>query len=300
MLLFSNSGSEFLIFASVFDVKEQLDNISYKTVASTEDLKVAVTDIYWRYLWLGYFQMFVFRKAFPATSFQFAKTASVSGFIQFFVKQTWLTMRASRFCLVVYLQLLFLFVDLFINSFGELFRTADVVLLVLYMWVNLLLLSILTPWVFYAGISDSKKCFHSRLDDCLYCSQVNSLFRLECISISFQRSQAVFSVISELVWWSGETTFGCLVTEWDYRNCESERYHGQLANFYQIFHTLFEFILNNPLPVVLTNCFTSTNSAARSIVYGRFEHRERVSMPKVIFVEFIYDMSLTPMTSGNS
>lgn len=45
MLLFSNSGSEFLIFARVFDVKEQLDNISYKTVASTEDLKVAVTDI---------------------------------------------------------------------------------------------------------------------------------------------------------------------------------------------------------------------------------------------------------------
>ena len=44
----------------------------------------------------------------------------------------------------------------------------------------------------YAGISDSKKCFHSRLDDCLYCSQVNSLFRLEYSSISFQRSQAVF------------------------------------------------------------------------------------------------------------
>ncbi|KAK2572822.1 Transmembrane protein 138 [Acropora cervicornis] len=41
-------------------------------------------------------------------------------------------MKVSRFCFVVYLQLLFLFVDLFINSFGELFRTADVVLLLLY------------------------------------------------------------------------------------------------------------------------------------------------------------------------
>ena len=75
------------------------------------------------------------------------------------VKQTWLTMRASRFCLVVYLQLLFLFVDLFINSFGELFRTADVVLLVLYMWVNLLLLSILSPWVFTRAFPIRKNVF---------------------------------------------------------------------------------------------------------------------------------------------
>lgn len=48
-------------------------------------------------------------------------------------KHGWHRMKVSRFCFVVYLQLLFLFVDLFINSFGELFRTADVVLLVLYM-----------------------------------------------------------------------------------------------------------------------------------------------------------------------
>ena len=78
------------------------------------------------------FQMFVFRKAFPplvSSSLRQLLSADLFNF----VKQTWLTMRASRFCLVVYLQLLFLFVDLFINSFGELFRTADVVLLVLYM-----------------------------------------------------------------------------------------------------------------------------------------------------------------------
>lgn len=42
-------------------------------------------------------------------------------------------MRVSRYRPVVYVQLLFLFIDIFINSFGELFRTADVVLLVLYM-----------------------------------------------------------------------------------------------------------------------------------------------------------------------
>ncbi|XP_031570695.1 transmembrane protein 138-like [Actinia tenebrosa] len=41
-------------------------------------------------------------------------------------------MRVSRYRPVVYVQLLFLFIDIFINSFGELFRTADVVLLVLY------------------------------------------------------------------------------------------------------------------------------------------------------------------------
>ena len=51
------------------------------------------------------------------------------------IKHGWQRMKVSRFCFVVYLQLLFLFVDLFINSFGELFRTADVVLLLLYMWV---------------------------------------------------------------------------------------------------------------------------------------------------------------------
>ena len=42
-------------------------------------------------------------------------------------------MRVSRYRAVVYLQLLFMFVDIFINAFGELFRTADVILLVLYM-----------------------------------------------------------------------------------------------------------------------------------------------------------------------
>ena len=42
-------------------------------------------------------------------------------------------MRVSRYRAVVYLQLLFLLVDIFINAFGELFRTADVILLVLYM-----------------------------------------------------------------------------------------------------------------------------------------------------------------------
>ena len=63
----------------------------------------------------------------------------VSGFFSFVEnvivdnKHGWHRMEVSRFCFVVYLQLLFLFVDLFINSFGELFRTADVVLLVLYM-----------------------------------------------------------------------------------------------------------------------------------------------------------------------
>lgn len=49
-------------------------------------------------------------------------------------------MKVSRFCFVVYLQLLFLFVDLFINSFGELFRTADVVLLVLYIIQDLFII----------------------------------------------------------------------------------------------------------------------------------------------------------------
>ncbi|XP_020630043.1 transmembrane protein 138-like [Orbicella faveolata] len=69
-------------------------------------------------------------------------------------------MRASRFCLVVYLQLLFLFVDLFINSFGELFRTADVVLLVLYIIQDLCIifaiivvfLVFFNTYIFQAGL----------------------------------------------------------------------------------------------------------------------------------------------------
>ena len=67
------------------------------------------------------------------------RTASVSGFTENSpTKQHgWQTMRVSRFFFVVFLQLLFLFVDLFINSFGLLFHTADVVLLVLFMWVCL-------------------------------------------------------------------------------------------------------------------------------------------------------------------
>ena len=42
-------------------------------------------------------------------------------------------MRVSRYRPVVYLQLFLLFLDIFINSFGDLFRAEDVILLVLYM-----------------------------------------------------------------------------------------------------------------------------------------------------------------------
>lgn len=78
------------------------------------------------------FQMlFSARRFLPLVSSSLRQLLSADSFN--IAKQTWLRMRASRFCLVVYLQCLFLFVDLFINSFGELFRTADVVLLVLYM-----------------------------------------------------------------------------------------------------------------------------------------------------------------------
>lgn len=69
-------------------------------------------------------------------------------------------MKVSRFCFVVYLQLLFLFVDLFINSFGELFRTADVVLLVLYIIQDLCIifaiivvfLVFFNTYIFQAGL----------------------------------------------------------------------------------------------------------------------------------------------------
>lgn len=77
-----------------------------------------------------------FFKAFPAFSYQFAYRLCQRIHSMLSNKHGWQRMKVSRFCFVVYLQLLFLFVDLFINSFGELFRTADVVLLVLYMWVT--------------------------------------------------------------------------------------------------------------------------------------------------------------------
>lgn len=42
-------------------------------------------------------------------------------------------MRVSRYRPVVYLQLSLLLFDIFINSFGDLFRAEDVILLVLFM-----------------------------------------------------------------------------------------------------------------------------------------------------------------------
>ncbi|XP_068710058.1 transmembrane protein 138-like [Montipora capricornis] len=69
-------------------------------------------------------------------------------------------MRVSRFFFVVFLQLLFLFVDLFINSFGVLFHTADVVLLVLFIIQDLCIvfaiivvfLVFFNTYIFQAGL----------------------------------------------------------------------------------------------------------------------------------------------------
>lgn len=69
-------------------------------------------------------------------------------------------MRVSRFFFVVFLQLLFLFVDLFINSFGLLFHTADVVLLVLFIIQDLCIvfaiivvfLVFFNTYIFQAGL----------------------------------------------------------------------------------------------------------------------------------------------------
>ena len=41
-------------------------------------------------------------------------------------------MHVSRYRPVIYLQLLLLFTDIFVNAFGELFRNNNVVLLVLF------------------------------------------------------------------------------------------------------------------------------------------------------------------------
>ena len=51
----------------------------------------------------------------------------------FFNENERCVMRVSRYRPVVYLQLFLLFLDIFINSFGDLFRAEDVILLVLYM-----------------------------------------------------------------------------------------------------------------------------------------------------------------------
>ncbi|XP_046845387.1 transmembrane protein 138-like isoform X2 [Xenia sp. Carnegie-2017] len=69
-------------------------------------------------------------------------------------------MRVSRYRPVVYLQLLFLFFDIFINSFGDLFRTEDVILLVLYIIQDVCILFALivvflvffNTYIFQAGL----------------------------------------------------------------------------------------------------------------------------------------------------
>lgn len=105
-----------------------------------------------------------FFKAFPAFSYQFAYRLCQRIHSMLSNKHGWQRMKVSRFCFVVYLQLLFLFVDLFINSFGELFRTADVVLLVLYMWVTHHY-RVNFPYGCFGGHFRLKKnCFPSRVD----------------------------------------------------------------------------------------------------------------------------------------
>lgn len=135
--------------------------------------------------------MFVFRKAFPATSSQFAKTASVSGFIQFC--QTNMVDDESFTILLGGLSAALVPFRWFVHQFfwravpycrcrsSRIVHVSKFIITEYFISMGV-----------YAGISDSKKCFHSRLDDCHYCSQVNSLFRLEYISISFQRSHGGF------------------------------------------------------------------------------------------------------------
>ena len=118
-------------------------------------------------------------------------------------------MKVSRFCIVVYLQLLFLFVDLFINSFGELFRTADVVLLVLYMWVN----SALLDFFFYhrrclRGYFRFEKMF-SLLSRWSLLLLLNQLFiEIRILAVISKKSGGLLIIfLSSVV--SFKTRFGC-------------------------------------------------------------------------------------------
>ena len=70
------------------------------------------------------------------------------------------TMHVSRYHPVAYLQIFLLFVDIFVNAFGELFRSSNIVLLVLYIIQDVCLLLALVilflvffnTFVFQAGL----------------------------------------------------------------------------------------------------------------------------------------------------
>ena len=69
-------------------------------------------------------------------------------------------MHVSRYHPVAYIQIFLLFVDIFVNSFGELFRASNIVLLVLYIIQDVCLLLALVilflvffnTFVFQAGL----------------------------------------------------------------------------------------------------------------------------------------------------